>query len=92
MGTLGLKRGMDLGNIFLMLQSRSRAEEVYEQLIENFPETEYYEEAMYKYFQIAADDKRKNEALERGEYFLEEFPDSEKAQKVRKRMGFLKKY
>lgn len=81
-----------LGNFFLILQKHDRAEEVYEAVLDNFEETDYFEPAYYKYFHVAAESKRKETAIERGEDFLEELPDSPKADIVKKRIEMLKKF
>ncbi|MFH1415105.1 MAG: hypothetical protein ABIH89_03355 [Elusimicrobiota bacterium] len=80
-----------LGNLFNTFQDTERAEYIYEVIIDSFTDTGYYEKASYRYFYIAATEKRRKTALIRGIDFLEEFPDSDKAEIVRKRVDILKK-
>ena len=83
----------NLGNVFLFVQAHYNAEDVFEVMVDTFSHTEYYEKAYYKYFSIAASDNgRKRDTLERGEDFLSEFPDSEKAEIVENRIDILKKF
>ena len=82
----------NLGNFFLIFQADQRAEGVFEVIVDSFSNTGYYEKAYYKYFTIAAGSRsRKRAALMRGEDFLREFPDSEKAEIVENRISILKK-
>lgn len=82
-----------LGNLFIVFQANDRAEEIYEVVIDTFSDTSYYESAYYKYFRLAAtNSKRKKKAIERGRKFLNEFPDSPRADVVKKRLNFLKEY
>ena len=81
-----------LGNLFFILQNKDRAEEIYETVIEFYPDTQYYEPAFYKYFFIASYRRKKpgkREAVRRGKTYLAEFPESSKADVVRKKINFI---
>jgi outer membrane protein assembly factor BamD (BamD/ComL family) len=81
-----------LGNVFLILQKHEKAEGAYKKLIENFSASDYCERAFYNYFTIAADNRMKQEAVQRGHSFLEKFPDSLKSERIRKRLDMLEKF
>jgi len=81
-----------LGNIFLIIQKPERAEAVYKDVMEMFPETKYYEPAFYKYYYIASSRNRVRAAIERGKSYLNEFPESPKAERVKKRIHVLENY
>ncbi|MFC2091402.1 tol-pal system YbgF family protein [Elusimicrobiota bacterium] len=79
------------GNLFLIIQNDQRAQEVYDVIISSFYHTTYYEHALYRSFYMAAEERDRKGARMKGDEFLEEFPGSEKAEMVRKRLAILKK-
>ncbi len=81
-----------LGNYFIIVQQQDRAEKIYKDVIEIFPGEKYYERSLYKYFYFGAERRSKKEAIKRGETYLEEFPDTDNAQLVRKRIETMKKF
>ncbi|MDA3793037.1 MAG: hypothetical protein PF545_05230 [Elusimicrobia bacterium] len=81
-----------LGNYFIIIQKNDRAEEIYKDILEIFPAEKYYEISLYKYYYLEAENGSEKEAIKRGEKYLKEFPDTERAELTRKRIETMKKF
>ncbi len=81
-----------LGIVFLILQKQHRAEEIYKKFIETFQDRKYYESAFYRYYYIAASDRRVKEAAKRGMAFIKKFPDNPKIDRIKKRIHVLEDF
>lgn len=81
-----------LGNYFVIIQQPDRAAEIYKEVIEIFPSSKYYELSLYRYFRLEDKHGVKREAIKRGKIYLEEFPDTDNAERVRKRLDTLEKF
>ncbi len=80
-----------LGHLFAIIQNNDRAEEIYGDYIENFGGEKHYRRALYRYYYIAARQRRGKEAFERGQRYIEEFPDSERVNIIERRLQMLRK-
>ena len=64
-----------LSSIYYTLNQFERAEEILSFAIDIYEEdSEYMEKFRYEHFRVAANLKNNDEAIERGEYFLQTFP------------------
>ncbi|MFC2062152.1 tol-pal system YbgF family protein [Elusimicrobiota bacterium] len=82
-----------LGNSFMIVQMPDRAEEIYEEYIDIYPDEEYHELVLYRFFLIAASNVRnKRAAKERGQMYLYRYPDSPRAGKVKEELALLRSF